>query len=170
MMMHETKNDLPEQTRLKCIFILQERLADAIDVMLQVKQAHWNVKGLSFIALHKLFDKVHEDVRESVDLIAERIAQLGGIAEGTLQSVFERSNMPIYPLNLSSGMEHVQVLSSTLATFTRVVREAIDQFDQLRDKNTADIFTEISRDVDKDLWMVEAHLQGPETISTSLAA
>src|SRR5256885_3384693 len=82
--LYPTKNDLPEATRIEVIALLNQRLAEAIDLQTQCKQAHWNVKGPAFIGLHKLFDEINEDVEEYVDLIAERVAQAGGIAEGTV--------------------------------------------------------------------------------------
>jgi starvation-inducible DNA-binding protein len=160
--MYETKNDLQIKVRTQIISLLQDRLADCIDLMNQGKQAHWNVKGPSFFALHELFDKVSEGTEEYVDLIAERIVQLGGIAEGTIQAGSKRSTLPEYPLEISSGSEHVARLSHALAYFGEVARRAIDQANEIRDADTADIFTEISRGVDKWLWMVEAHNQAKE--------
>jgi starvation-inducible DNA-binding protein len=155
-----TKNDLPEATRSRVADLLNQRLADCIDLQTQCKQAHWNVKGQSFIGLHKLFDDVNEDVEEYVDLLAERVVQLGGIAQGTARSVAARSTLSDYPPRATSGEEHVEALSSALATFGAGTRRAIQQVDELRDDDTADILTEISRAIDKWLWFVEAHLQG----------
>ena len=158
--MHPTKNDLPEQKRKQVIEILAQRLADCADLQLQAKQAHWNVKGPSFIALHELFDKVADTAEESVDLIAERIVQLGGVAEGTVRVAAERSTLAEYPLKISAGADHVDALSSALAAFGKLVRSAIDQTAELGDIDTSDLFTEVSRGIDKQLWFVEAHLQG----------
>jgi starvation-inducible DNA-binding protein len=157
--MYTTKNDLPEQTRTKLVELLNARLADAIDLQTQMKQAHWNVKGPSFIALHELFDKINEDVEDYIDLVAERVVQLGGVALGTARSIVQRSQQKEYPLNISAGRDHVEAVSSALAMFGKAARAAIDASDELRDKDSADIFTEISRGVDKWLWFVEAHLQ-----------
>jgi starvation-inducible DNA-binding protein len=156
--MHKTRNDIAEATRTKVIEVLGARLADSIDLMHQAKQAHWNVKGPSFIALHKLFDEVVDAAEEYMDLIAERIVQLGGTTEGTIQAAAERSSLNKYPLNISAERAHVEALSSALAAFGKGARHAIDQTDGLGDRDTADIFTEISRGVDKYLWFVEAHL------------
>jgi starvation-inducible DNA-binding protein len=156
--MYPTKNDLPESSRSKAVELLNARLADAIDLQTQCKQAHWNVKGPSFIALHELFDKVNEDVEEYVDTIAERVAQLGGRAEGTARTVAKKSTLAEYAVKSDAGIEHVQALSSALASFGKVARHAIDQSAELKDADTADLFTEISRGVDKWLWFVEAHL------------
>ncbi|HET6779096.1 MAG TPA: DNA starvation/stationary phase protection protein Dps [Gemmatimonadales bacterium] len=154
-----TKNDLPQATRSRIAELLNQRLADCIDLQTQCKQAHWNVKGQSFIGLHKLFDEVNEDVEGYVDLLAERIVQLGGVAQGTARSVAERSTLPGYPLRATSGEEHVDALSSALATFGAGTRRAIQQAVELQDDDTADILTETSRAIDKWLWFVEAHQQ-----------
>jgi starvation-inducible DNA-binding protein len=158
--LYPTKNDLPEAARREAIELLNQRLADCIDLQTQCKQAHWNVKGPAFIALHKLFDEVNEDVEEYVDLIAERVVQLGGIAEGTVGVVAKRSSLIDYPLALSSGSEHVAALSDALAMFGRTARVGIEEMNELEDADSADILTEVSRGVDKWLWFVEAHQQG----------
>lgn len=157
--LYPTKNDLPEATRRQVVTLLNQRLADAIDLQTQCKQAHWNVKGASFIALHKLFDDINEDVEEYVDLIAERIVQLGGIAEGTVGIVAERSTLMDYPLGISAGNEHVAALSDALAAFGLAARLGIEEMSELGDADSADILTEISRGLDKWLWFVEAHNQ-----------
>ena len=157
--MHKTKNDLPEKVRVQVAALLQARLAEAIDLVTHAKQAHWNVKGPSFIALHELFDKVYQNAGEHADLLAERIVQLGGVVEGTARVVVKQSQLPEYPLTLASGHEHVEALSRSLAWFGSTVRQSIDRTDEIGDKDTADILTEISRVVDKDLWFVEAHAQ-----------
>ncbi len=157
--MYPTKNDLSETTRRAMIDLCNARLADAIDLQTQTKQAHWNVKGPQFIALHELFDKVNADVEDYVDLIAERAVQLGGAVEGTARSVAKRSTLAEYPLKGGSGRQHVDALSSALAAFGKLIRRAIDESDSVNDEDTNDIFIEVSRGVDKWLWMVEAHLE-----------
>src|ERR1700730_14753034 len=157
--MNPTKNDLPEKTRRQMIDLCNARLADAIDLQTQTKQAHWNMKGPHFIALHELFDKVNEDVEDYVDLMAERSIQLGGAVQGTVRSVAKRSTLAEYPLTTGSGRQHVEALSSALAAFGKIIRSAIEASDRANDKDTNDILIEISRGVDKWLWMVEAHLQ-----------
>jgi starvation-inducible DNA-binding protein len=154
--MFKTKNDLPECIRMKAVELLNARLADAVDLQTQIKQAHWNLKGPQFIALHELFDKINEDVEDYVDNIAERAVQLGGIAEGTARIAAQRSSLGEYPTNAVDDQAHVEALSSALAAFGKSVRKAIDDSNDL---GTADLFTEISRGIDKWLWFVEAHLQ-----------
>jgi starvation-inducible DNA-binding protein len=160
--MYDTSNDLASTTRRSVIEILNEHLADAIDLQLQAKQAHWNIKGPNFVGLHELFDRVAAQAAEYSDLIAERAVALGGIARGTLQAVSGQSQLREYPVEVGSWRAHVQSMQDALATFGRGVRKAIDDVTALNDADTADLFTEISRGTDKSLWMVEAHLQeGP---------
>jgi starvation-inducible DNA-binding protein len=157
--MFPTKNDLAEGVRVKAIELLNARLADCKDLQTQLKQAHWNVKGPNFIALHELFDKINEDVDEYVDEIAERAVQLGGVAEGTARMVAKRSSLPEYPANTVDGRSHADAVSSVLAAFGKSARQAIVDANDLGDLDTADLFTEVSRGIDKWLWFVEAHLQ-----------
>ena len=157
--MFKTKNDIPETTRVKVVELLNARLADCIDLQTQTKQAHWNVKGPNFIALHELFDKINEDVEDYVDDIAERAVQLGGVVAGTARMVAKRSSLAEYPTNAVDGRSHVEALSSALAAFGKTARKAIEEANELGDLDTADVFTEVSRGIDKWLWFVEAHLQ-----------
>ncbi|MFI4868076.1 MAG: DNA starvation/stationary phase protection protein Dps [Steroidobacterales bacterium] len=135
--------------------LLNARLADALDLESASKQAHWNVKGPHFIALHQLFDQVHASIEQHVDVIAERITALG-----TVQAVASASSLAPYPQHISEGIEHLEALSDRLADFGRKIRAAIAVSDQFGDADTADLFTGISRDADKYLWLLEAHLQG----------
>ena len=157
--MYETENDLPKDARVELIGILNQRLADSIDLQLQLKQAHWNVKGPHFIGLHELFDQIDEAVEGYVDLSAERIVQLGGIAEGTARVAAARSRLEEYPLDIADGHAHVEAVAKALSTFGHEARKTIDEAEELGDADTADIFTEISRGIDKWLWFVEAHSQ-----------
>lgn len=159
---HKSKNDLPEKVRRKVIDLLNQHLADVLDLGLQAKQAHWNVKGPHFIGLHELFDKVAEEVEEFTDEIAERAVELGGSAQGTAQVVARHSRLAAYPLNAVSSKTHIAALSSALAQFGTSARVAIDTAGVLGDADTADLFTGVSRGVDKLLWMVEAHSQSKD--------
>ena len=157
--MYETSNDLASPTRQSAIGMLNEQLADAIDLYLQAKQAHWNIKGPNFVGLHHLFDQIASDAQGYADLIAERAVALGGVARGTLQAVSQQSQLREYPVELGDWRDHVRSMQDALATFGRGARKAIDDATALNDADTADLFTEISRGVDKSLWMVEAHVQ-----------
>lgn len=156
--MHKTKIDIEPELRAKLVDVLQPILAECIDLGLRTKQAHWNVKGPNFIALHKLFDEVYEVVQEAVDMVAERIMQLGGTALGTAQTVAAMTNLPAYPLAITSGHEHCEALSSSMAEVGAKVRRAIDVTEELGDAGTADLCTEVARNFDKYLWFVESHL------------
>ena len=160
--MYETENDLPKPARMELNALINQRLADAVDLQMQLKQAHWNVKGPHFIGLHELFDKIAEEVESYVDMTAERIVQLGGIAQGTVRVAAARSRLEEYPLAIADGMAHVEAVARALSTLGREARLTIDEADKLGDADTADLFTEISRGVDKWLWFVEAHTQAPK--------
>jgi starvation-inducible DNA-binding protein len=157
--MYETENDISLNRRVELVDLLNLRLASAVDLQTQLKQAHWNVKGPSFIGLHKLFDDVDESVENYVDMIAERIVQLGGIAEGTARVAAARSRLEEYPLAMADGLAHVEAVARALSNFGHDARGTIDEAEALDDAGTADLFTEISRGIDKWLWFVEAHSQ-----------
>jgi starvation-inducible DNA-binding protein len=142
----------------KTVLLLNHNLAIAIDLALQSKQAHWNVKGPHFLQLHELFDRLYAKAQSWGDALAERAVQLGGIAEGTLAAVSSRTNLPAYRTELLAGRAHVEAITASLSTFAKSVREAIDISADHRDPGTSDLFTEISREADEMLWMVEAHL------------
>lgn len=157
--MYKTANDIDPSRRLELNTLMNLRLASAVDLQLQMKQAHWNVKGPNFIGLHELFDQVDEAVEDYVDKIAERIVQLGGIAEGTVRVAAERSRLEEYPLSIADGTAHVAAVAIALSTFGHEARGTINEADELDDAATADLFTEIARGIDKWLWFVEAHAQ-----------
>jgi starvation-inducible DNA-binding protein len=157
--MYETENDISKERRTELNALLNLRLASAVDLQMQMKQAHWNVKGPSFIGLHELFDKVAEAVENYVDEIAERIVQLGGVAEGTVRMTAARTQLTEYSPEISEGMEHVEFVARALSTFGQQARATIDEANALDDADTADLFTEVSRGIDKWLWFVEAHSQ-----------
>ena len=159
-MLHNTKIDIAKGKREKLVAILNQRLADASDLKSQAKQAHWNVKGMNFIALHELFDKVSIELDTHVDDIAERITTLGGTALGTVRVAAQNSSLAEYPLEIIDGADHVDALSTALSDFGKKVRADIDITDELGDADTADLFTGVSRAIDKLLWFVEAHQQG----------
>ncbi|HZU68352.1 MAG TPA: DNA starvation/stationary phase protection protein Dps [Ktedonobacteraceae bacterium] len=155
--MPKKNNGLHEQDRL--IELLNRRLADAIDLQLQSRQAYWNVKGPHFMTLRELFDKVAREVEEYANLIAEHIVQLGGMAEGTAHAVARRTSLDEYRLLTADGNGHIAALSTTLTAFGKHVRYASEQVSELKDADTAAIFTEIARGIDKWLWFVETSQQ-----------
>lgn len=155
-----TSVDIPPGSREKVNKVLNQHLADSFDLMGQVKQAHWNVKGSDFWQLHELFDEVAARAAEWVDELAERITALGGYANGTVRMAAATSTLPEFPTEITDSMDYVRAVADRLAAFTNSARAAIDQVDKLGDANTADLFTEISRCADKYLYFLEAHLQG----------
>ena len=154
-----THIDLPESDRELLIELLNGCLADTADLYSQIKQAHWNVKGPTFFQLHLLFDQLAGEVFPYIDLIAERVTALGGVAKGTARMAAASSRLPEYPIEATEGQMHLRALIDRYAKFTTNTRKAIDVADERRDKSTADIFTEISRTADKQLWFLEAHVQ-----------
>jgi starvation-inducible DNA-binding protein len=155
--MQATKDTLGSNIRAQSIEILNRHLAAAIDLHSQVKQAHWNVRGPNFIAIHELFDKLADRVEGYSDTIAERAAALGGIAHGTVEMAMKRSFLVPYVLEIADEKSHLFALSSALAAFGGSAREAIDKTAAIGDAGTADVFTEISRGIDFELWLLESH-------------
>ena len=150
---------VPEANRQAIIALLNARLADAIDLFTQVKWAHWNLKGIHFISLHELFDSIAEHVEDQTDTIAERIAALGGVANGTAREVVAKSTLKEADLTASDGPSQLKWLVHNVAHHANALRQAVNESDDLEDKITADLFTSVTRDLDKDLWFLEAHLQ-----------
>jgi starvation-inducible DNA-binding protein len=157
--LHPTRIDIPEKLRSQLCDILNETLATTFDLYSQTKQAHWNVKGVHFYQLHLLFDEMAGELDEYTDMFAERITTLAGTAFGTVQMAAKASILPDYPRDLDEGMLHVATLADRWAQYGEMLRENIDVCDHLGDKDTADLYTEVSRDIDKRLWFLEAHLQ-----------
>jgi starvation-inducible DNA-binding protein len=156
----KTANDLPEDVRTKSIGLLNQQLADTLDLYSQTKQAHWNVKGPNFYQLHLLFDAHAAHVVEWIDQIAERAVMLGGYATGTARMAAANSTLPEYPTDAVEGMDHVKALVERWGTYAASTREGIDTTEEWGDADTSDMLTEISRQTDMDLWFLEAHLQG----------
>lgn len=154
-----THIDLPERDQQPLIELLNGRLADTADLHSQVKQAHWNVKGPNFFQLHQLFDQLAAELFPYTDLIAERATALGGVAMGTARMAAANSVLPEYPVEITEGERHLKALIDRYALFTAHIRKAIETADKHHDKATADLFTEISRMADKQLWFLEAHVQ-----------
>ena len=158
MSLHPTRNTLPEEIRRKSVGLLGQSLVTAIDVQRQAKQAHWNVKGPNFIALHLLFDELHTAAIEWADLSAEWLVALGGTADGRVQQVADKTQLEAYPLELKDGSDHVRQIAAALAKYGHQMLEAISESGDAGDAATSDLFTEISRAVDDYLWKVEAHI------------
>lgn len=158
--LYTTRIDLPESSRTKVIELLNESLAASLDIWTQAKQAHWNVKGKDFYQLHLLFDDIAEALYEHIDELAERITALGGVAHGTVRNAAENSLLPEYP-NTEKMVEedHINALADRLSQYGKHLRQAIEKADEWEDSDTNDLYVGISREVDKKLWFLEAHLQ-----------
>ena len=143
--MHRTSNTLSENVRSKLVELLNWHLAAAIDLHAQVKQAHWNVRGPTFIAIDELFDKVADGAKGYSDTFAERVAALGGTAEGTVHVAVERSFLEQYKLGVADEKSHISAVTAALAAFGDSARKAIDESAAFGDQDTSDVFTEISR-------------------------
>ena len=156
---YATKIDLPAESRAKIVGLLNQQLADTFDLFSQIKQAHWNVKGMHFIALHELFDKLAEEAEDYVDDIAERATTLGGVAVGTARAAGKASRLAEFPLEGLQGKAAVEALVERYAALAASTRKAIETAASLGDADTSDLFTGVSRGLDKSLWFLEAHLQ-----------
>lgn len=160
--LYPTRIDIPAEARSEIVVILNQTLAATLDLKTQAKQAHWNVKGTDFYQLHELFDELAGELEEYVDLVAERVTALGGYAVGTARAAASNSILPEYPFDILDGPDHVTALADRFAAYAKHIREAIDKTDDLGDADTADLYTEVSRTIDKRLWFLEAHLQVAE--------
>ncbi|WP_297323293.1 DNA starvation/stationary phase protection protein Dps [uncultured Bartonella sp.] len=156
---HKTRNDMPSNVKATAIALLNKNLATLIDLALITKQAHWNLKGSNFIGIHEMLDGFRDNVDEHVDIIAERVAQLGGTALGTIQSAADASILKPYPTDIYKVHDHLLALIERYGDAANEVRKAIDDADEAGDADTADIFTAASRELDKSLWFLEAHIQ-----------
>lgn len=155
-----TRNSVGENAKNVSLTTLQALLTDAIDLYNATRQAHWNLKGTNFIGLHEMLDGFYNGLNESTDALAERLVQLGGVANGTTQNLASTTRLPPYPADLLDSIGHVKELSERYAMVGKALRDGIDETDDAGDADTSDLLTELSRDIDKKLWMLEAHLQG----------
>jgi starvation-inducible DNA-binding protein len=158
---HKTRNNLEGNAKKVSIEILNACLADSIDLALITKQAHWNLKGPRFIMIHEMLDGFRDLIDEHVDTMAERVVQLGGTALGTTQIVAGKTSLKPYPTDIYKIEDHLAALIEHYAQVANRVRRAIEETDEAGDADTADIFTAVSRDLDKSLWFLEAHVQEP---------
>lgn len=158
--LHSSKNPIAENIRASMVQLLQTHLGTAIDITYQTKQAHWNVKGMNFIAVHKLFDELHEVTEAYVDTIAERLTGLGGQAHGTVQSAVENSLLDPYPVDLVKSEDHLRRLADSYSKWSAAVEKGIEEASEAGDPLTEDLLTEVGRGLDKSLYFLESHFQG----------
>lgn len=159
---HSTRVDIKAKSRAKVVELINSRLADAIDLRSHLRHAHWNVRGPRFIALHELFDELTSGLDGQIDDLAERAGQLGGVSLGLVRVVAKASTLPEYPREAVSGSQHVEALAESLGVLANRCREAIDVSDKAGDVATADLFTGLTRFLDKALWLIEAHQQAKD--------
>ncbi|MBX3013044.1 MAG: DNA starvation/stationary phase protection protein Dps [Caldilineaceae bacterium] len=158
--MHETSIEIPTAVREQMIALCNQQLANTADLYSQTKQAHWNVKGVHFEALHVLFDKMADSIQASADTIAERATALGGTALGTVRMAAQASDLPEFPTDVFEGLTVLRIVVERWAQYAASVRAATQQAEEAGDLGTSDLFVGISRTADKMLWFAEAHLQG----------
>lgn len=159
MKLHKTKNSLKENVRIESINLLNKTLASVSDLAVQLKQAHWNLKGPNFMSLHKMFDDIAEVMVDQVDTVAERITALGGTAMGTIQEAVKNTQLRNYPVDIFRAEEHLEHLAHNFAILAEHCRESIDRTAELNDMGTNDLYVVLLRELDKNQWFIEAHLQ-----------
>lgn len=160
--MYKNRVALSQEQKTQTVQVMQERLADALDMYSQAKFAHWNVKGINFYQLHLVFDSVAEAIFPQIDQIAERMTQLGGVANGTVRQSASGSGIPEYNVTLTAGMDHVEALANALGCYCQALRQASDQIDEIGDEPTADFFKQLTVEAEEQLYFLESHLEaGP---------
>lgn len=159
--LHPTRNTMDSNARNVAISLLGARLVDGLDLSLITKQAHWNLKGPQFIGIHLMLDGFRTEQDDWNDKTAERITALGGTACGTTQDITRGSQLEAYPTDIYRIADHLAALIDRYAVYANAIRASIDEADEAGDPDTADLFTEISRGIDKQLWFLEAHVQEP---------
>lgn len=161
--LYPTRNSLPQDVRTASIAALNKCLADVVVLQSQLKAAHWNVKGPNFYQLHELFEDIAEMLADYTDEIAERVTALGGQAQGTVRVAAQNATIPAFPPTMSDSQAMLNAVASSLATFDTTLYQNLQQVSEQGDLDTADLLNEVSREVSKSLWFVEAHLQQGQT-------
>jgi len=157
--MHKTRQSIQERERIDLVTMLNQTLASTSDLYAQLKHAHWNIKGPQFIAMHKLFDEIAEEIEGHVDTVAERITALGGTAFGTIQDVVKNTQLRVLPTNVFAMEQLLEHVTHNFAILSELCRECMDRSEELDDMATNDIYVDLTRSLDKNLWFLEAHLQ-----------
>src|SRR5258706_2180961 len=123
--MFATRLDLDSQAREQLIGLLNQQLADTLDLYSQTKQAHWNIKDAQFSQLHGLFDQLASQLHEYIDTIAQRATALGGLAMGTMRIAARNSRLDEYPPDVVDNLQHVEALATRFASYAATTRAAI---------------------------------------------
>ena len=157
---NKTRNTLPPAIRKEAIVLLNNTVAELFDLFARIKQAHWNVRGTTFIGLHKLLDEFAERTLKHIDLAAERATALGGIVEGSLRESAKHSHLKKKeePLSISGMSDWIHELADVHAAVGAHVRAAIKKLTDAEDFGTADLLTDVLRALDLQLWLLEAHI------------
>lgn len=158
-LMRSSSTSIPLQDRVEMVALLNQLLADTLDLRLQIKQAHWNVRGIHFQALHELFDEVAAHLPDYSDEIAERAGTLGGAAVGTVSEVAKTSRLNPMPTAFLNGHDALKAVKERLATVANAMRKGVDSALDMGDEITGDVLTEVTRGLDQQLWFVESHLE-----------
>jgi starvation-inducible DNA-binding protein len=157
--MYHNRVALTDEQKKKTVAVMQERLAESLDMYSQAKFAHWNVKGYNFYQLHLVFDSVADHIFPQIDAIAERITQLGGVANGTVRQAANGSLIPEYNITLIAGMDHVNALADALGCYCQALREASDKIDEIGDEPSSDFFKQLVVEAEEQLYFLESHLE-----------
>ncbi len=157
--MYHNRVALSDEQKQKAVDVMQLRLAEALDMYSQAKFAHWNVKGVNFYQLHLVFDSVAEAIFPQIDQIAERMTQLGGVANGTVRQSATTSQIPEYEVTLTAGMDHVNALANALGCYAQALRQASDDIDEIGDEPTSDFFKQLVVEAEEQLYFLESHLE-----------
>jgi starvation-inducible DNA-binding protein len=157
--MYHNRVALTDEQKKKTVAVMQERLAESLDMYSQAKFAHWNVKGYNFYQLHLVFDSVADHIFPQIDAIAERITQLGGVANGTVRQAANGSLIPEYNIALIAGMDHVNALADALGCYCQALREASDKIDEIGDEPSSDFFKQLVVEAEEQLYFLESHLE-----------
>ncbi len=157
--MYKNRVDLPDDVKTKVCEVMNSKLASALDMHTQAKFAHWNVKGMNFYQLHLVFDATAKVIFKQIDPIAERITQLGGVANGTVRMSAANSKIPAYSVESISGPQHLVALADALGVYCKELRDASDKIDDLGDEPTADFFKQLVVEAEEELYFLESHLE-----------
>ena len=156
--LHTARIDIPPEIRAYLITLLNSTLSCSVDLRSHIKQAMWTVKGADVLQLQALFATMATELEAYADLVAERIAVLGGVARGTARTAATQSTLLEYPSDLIEGSAHVLALAERFASYSTALRTSMKHATDVEDVGSAALYTDITRGVEKRLGLLEAHL------------